>query len=98
MSSRLPVRRTERSRRPGHLAFSSYYRTGAGAEVDLVIEGDFGRVAIEIKHTSFVDPRALRGLRDFVAEHKARLGLVITNDQSPRIFEDKLLGLPFTWL
>lgn len=76
----------------------SYYRTGAGAEVDLVIEGDFGRVAIEIKHTSFVDPRALRGLRDFVAEHKARLGLVITNDQSPRIFEDKLLGLPFTWL
>ncbi len=68
------------------------------AELDLDIEGDFGRVAIEIKRTSFVNPRALRGLRDFVAEHSARLGLVTTNDQSPRIFADKLLGVPFTWL
>ena len=30
----------------------AYYRTGAGAEVDLVLEGAFGRVAVEIKHTS----------------------------------------------
>ncbi|HEX7508703.1 MAG TPA: restriction endonuclease, partial [Polyangia bacterium] len=76
----------------------SYYRTGAGAEVDLVLEGDFGRVAVEIKHTSFVNSRDLRGLRDFVVEHKARLGLVITNDKSARMLDDKLLGLPFTWL
>jgi predicted AAA+ superfamily ATPase len=76
----------------------SYYRTGAGAEVDLVLEGDFGRVAVEIKHSSVVDPRDLRGLRDFVSEHKARLGLVITNDSVPRLFEANLLGLPFNWL
>jgi hypothetical protein len=76
----------------------SYYRTGAGAEVDLVLEGDFGRVAVEIKHTSFVGPHDLRGLRDFVTEHKARLGLVITNDKSARMLDDKLLSLPFTWL
>ena len=76
----------------------SYYRTGAGAEVDLVLEGDFGRIAVEIKHTSFVNPRDLRGLRDFVTEHKARLGLVITNDRTARMLDDKLVGLPFTWL
>ncbi len=76
----------------------SYYRTNGGAEVDLVVEGDFGRVAIEIKHASTVNARDLRGLRDFVSEHKARLGLVITNDSTPRQYEENLLGLPFNWL
>ncbi len=76
----------------------SYYRTGAGAEVDLVLEGTFGRVAVEIKHTSSVSARDLRGLRDFVKEHKARLGLAITNDVSARIHDEKVVSLPFTLL
>lgn len=76
----------------------SHYRTGGGAEVDLVVEGDFGRIAVEIKHTSFVESRDLRSLRDFVNEHQARLGVVITNDRVPRWLEDKMVALPFAWL
>jgi hypothetical protein len=76
----------------------SYYRTGAGAEVDLVVEGIFGRVAVEIKHTSTVSGRDLRGLRDFVGEQKARVGVVINNDVAPRLYEDRLIGLPLAWL
>ncbi len=73
----------------------SYYRTGAGAEVDLVLEGDFGLVAVEIKRNSVVTGRDLRGLRDFVREHDARLGVVINNDIGPRCYDDQLVGLPF---
>ncbi|MCX6905471.1 MAG: ATP-binding protein [Verrucomicrobia bacterium] len=76
----------------------AYYRTGAGAEVDLVVEGNFGRVAVEIKHTSAVVGRDLRNLREFVTEHKARLGVVINNDVLARRYEEDLVGLPFTWL
>jgi predicted AAA+ superfamily ATPase len=76
----------------------AYYRTGGGAEVDLVLEGAFGLVGIEIKHTSTVGGRELRGLRDFVAEYKARLGVVINNDVAPRIYEDQIVGLPFAFL
>ncbi len=76
----------------------SYYRTGAGAEVDLVVEGSFGRVAVEIKHTSTVNGRDLRGLRDFVNEQKARLGIVINNDSSARQYEDRIIGLPMSFL
>lgn len=76
----------------------AHYRTGAGAEVDLVVEGHFGRVAVEIKHTSTVSGRDLRSLRDFVTEHKARLGVVINNDVMARRYEEDLIGLPFTWL
>jgi len=76
----------------------SYYRTGAGAEVDLVVEGTFGRVAIEIKHTSSVGARDLRGLREFVAAQKARVGVVVNNDVIARQYDEKLIGLPFAFL
>ncbi|MFM9967126.1 MAG: ATP-binding protein [Burkholderiales bacterium] len=76
----------------------SYYRTGAGAEVDLVLEGNFGCIAVEIKHTSSVTGRDLRGLRDFVTERKARFGVVINNDISPRLYDEQLIGLPFVYL
>lgn len=76
----------------------SYYRTGAGAEVDLVVEGVFGRVAIEIKHTSIVSARDLRTLKDFVDANKARVGVVVNTDVEARVYDDKLIGLPFTCL
>ena len=76
----------------------SYYRTGGGAEVDLVIEGAFGLVAVEIKHTTTVSARDLGGLRDFVGSHRARLGVVINKDTAPRHYDENIIGLPFTQL
>lgn len=76
----------------------SYYRTSGGAEVDLVIEGNFGRVAFEIKHASAVGTRDLRGLRDFVNEQEARVGIVVTNDIVPRRYDDRIIGIPMAWL
>ena len=77
---------------------ATHYRTGGGAEVDLVLEGDFGRLAVEIKHASTVNARDLRGLRDFVKDHKARLGIVINHDVAARLYDADLIGLPFPWL
>jgi hypothetical protein len=76
----------------------SYYRTSGGAEVDLVVRGDFGLVGIEVKHNSNVDVRALRPLRDFVREHKARLGIVLNTDVAPRLYGDHIIGVPLNWL
>jgi hypothetical protein len=42
--------------------------------------------------------RNLRGIRDFVQEQKARLGIVINTDTGPRLYDDNILGLPFHWL
>ena len=66
--------------------------------MDLILKGDFGRIAVEIKHTSTVTKRDLRGLREFVDEQKARFGLVITNDSTARVYDDRILGLPFNRL
>jgi hypothetical protein len=40
----------------------------------------------------------LRGIRDFIREQKARLGIVVNTDTAARIYEDKIVGLPFNWL
>lgn len=77
---------------------SSYYRTSGGAEVDLVLEGDFGRIAVEIKHPSVVNPRDLRTLREFVTDQSARLGVVITNDCAVRHLDDRIVAVPFQFL
>ncbi len=63
-----------------------------------MLEGAFGRVAVEIKHASAMGGRDLRALRDFVTGHKARLGVVINNDVAARQYDDNLIGVPFTCL
>jgi predicted AAA+ superfamily ATPase len=72
-----------------------YYRTSGGAEVDLILEGDFGLVPIEIKHGQHVSPHSLRSLRDFVKERNCPYGLVINNDEKIRQYDEKIIGLPF---
>lgn len=71
-----------------------HYRTGAGAEVDLVLEAEFGLVPIEIKYTQHVDTRSLRAIRDFVAERACPYGIVINNDERPRLLDEQLIGVP----
>jgi predicted AAA+ superfamily ATPase len=75
-----------------------YYRTGGGAEVDLILEGDFGLIPIEIKYAQTVPSRQLRGLKDFVRERRCRLGIVINNDETPRLYDEKIIGIPFACL
>ncbi len=72
-----------------------YYRTGAGAEVDLVLEGEFGLLPVEIKYEQTVSPRELRGIRDFIKERGCRYGVVINNNDKATLYNDNLLGVPF---
>jgi predicted AAA+ superfamily ATPase len=76
----------------------SFYRSNGGAEVDLVLEGDFGSIAIEIKHGSEFGIRQLAGISSFIDEQKCRCGFVITTNDKPQWFSEKLLGIPITWL
>jgi hypothetical protein len=72
-----------------------YYRNAAGAEIDLVLDGQFGLIPIEIKYTQSVPGKELRSIRDFVRERNCCLGIVITNDEKVRMFDEKIIGVPF---
>lgn len=75
-----------------------YYRTSGGAEIDLILDGKFGLIPIEIKHTQSINPRRLRALRDFVKEFNCDFGIVVNNDEKIRQYDDKLFGVPFPFL
>ena len=76
----------------------SYWRTCAGAEVDLVLQGRFGLVPIEIKHTQSLRAKELQGLRNFMDEFKSPYGLVIHNDTRITRIDKDILGIPFCWM
>lgn len=73
-----------------------YYRTGGGAEIDLILEGDFGLLPIEIKYRQEVNQREIRPLHDFVKERKLPLGIVINNDEKVTPYNEHIIGIPFT--
>ncbi|MGB5746213.1 MAG: ATP-binding protein [Desulfobacterales bacterium] len=75
-----------------------YYRTGGGAEVDLILEGEFGLIPIEIKYTQTVPAKQLRALKDFIKDQNCPFGLVINNDEGPRLYDEQIAGIPFACL
>ena len=75
-----------------------YYRTAAGAEVDLILEGKFGLIPVEIKHAHSLKQKNLRALRDFVNQFGCEFGLVVNNDERVRQYDEKLFGVPLMFL
>lgn len=83
----------------GGIQYSAYYyRTSAGAEVDLILEGKFGLIPVEIKHTQSLNLRHLRPIRDFINEFDCTFGIVVSRDEKVRMYDEKIIGIPFTML
>ena len=78
-----------------------HYRARGGAEIDLILEGQFGSASllpVEIKLTQQSDRRALRSLSEFVAAHDCPLGLIINNDERPRWLDERIFAIPVACL
>ena len=75
-----------------------YYRTRKGAEVDLIIEGPFGILPIEIKHSSFTPINKLSALSNFIQTQQLPFGLLINQSQEARWLSRQILQIPVGWL
>lgn len=75
-----------------------YFRTKNGAEIDLVLEGPFGCLPIEIKFGSSIRPRSLQALKNFVYTNDLPLGLVINNSEAVERIADRIVQIPATCL
>ncbi len=71
-----------------------HYRTRGGAEIDLILEGDFGLLPIEIKYTQRADKRSLRSLNEFIKTHGCAYGLIINNEEKTRALDERILAIP----
>lgn len=81
-----------------------YYRTRSGSEIDLIIQGNFGIIPIEIKYGRYTPLKQLKNLSDFIQESEKKLHLsipyaiVINQSQEARWLTDRILQIPATWL
>lgn len=69
----------------------SYWRTTSGHEVDFI----FGDVALEVKSTSRVQDRRLKGIRAFKEEFDMARYIVVSRESAPRQTADGILILPW---
>jgi hypothetical protein len=73
-----------------------FFRTHAGAEVDVLLEVRNRFIPIEIKHTSRIDPYDLRGLKSFLETfgERAPFGLVLCRVNQPARLTERMIALP----
>lgn len=71
-----------------------YYRTKNGAEIDLVLEGEFGIVPIEVKYGLSIDTRKLKALKQFVKKHSLPFGILVNNSKKAEWISEKIIQIP----
>lgn len=75
-----------------------YYRTRGGVEIDLILEGPFGVLPIEIKYGIKTDKKQLRSLIDFVKSNNLPFGLVINQAEDAYWLTENIFQLPAKYL
>jgi len=71
-----------------------YYRTRGGSEIDLILQGTFGLIPIEIKYGVTVLNRQLKSLNDFVITHQLPFAMVISQHEEMRWINERILHVP----
>ncbi len=75
-----------------------YYRTRKGAEIDLILEGPFGTLPIEIKFGTSIRLKQITALIQFVKEFNLPLGLVINQSERVEWITENIVQIPIGWL
>ncbi len=76
----------------------SHFRTKAGGEIDLILEGNFGCLPIEVKYGALTTARELRSMSNFIDLLDLPLGIVLNHAPRPRRITEKIIELPVTML
>ncbi|NNM58369.1 MAG: ATP-binding protein [Legionellales bacterium] len=75
-----------------------YYRTRNGAEIDLVLQGDFGILPIEIKYGVVTPRKRLIALDNFIKERNLPFGIVINQSKECYWLTENIIQIPVGWI
>ena len=76
----------------------NFYRTRSGAEIDLILEGAFGLLPIEIKYASRIARQQLTALIRFIEDHDCAFGILINQGNEIEWITDKIIQIPVGYL
>ncbi len=71
-----------------------FYRTKDKSEIDLIVDGFFGVIPIEIKLGHKINQRMLTALKNFIEDTGAELGIVVNNSDKIEYLTDKIIQIP----
>lgn len=71
-----------------------YYRTSNQSEIDLIIEGKFGVVPVEIKLGTMVNRKNLVAMQHFIEENNVDFGIIINNSDVPLWLSKNIIQIP----
>jgi predicted AAA+ superfamily ATPase len=75
-----------------------YFRTKNGVEIDLILDGKFGTLPIEIKSGSSTTITDVRSLEYFVEKQDLPLGIVVNNDVEIKMLSEKIIQIPSMYI
>ncbi len=75
-----------------------YYRTRGGAEIDLLLDGPFGLLPIEIKCATTIPPKQLTALTQFVIEHNLPFGMLINQSEQITWLNQHVIQVGAGWI
>lgn len=75
-----------------------FYKTHNGAEVDLILEGEFGILPVDIKLGLKTPKGKIRAMSSFIREFDCPYGIVINNSAKVKNVTPKVLQIPATCL
>lgn len=76
----------------------SHFRTKAGGEIDLIVEGSFGCLPIEVKYGSNTRSTELRAMQNFIEIHDLPLGVVVNHSPRPSRITENIVQVPVSCL
>jgi len=76
----------------------NFYRTRDKAEIDLIIDGPFGFIPIEIKLGTKLNQRMLGSLKTFLTETGAKFGILVNNSEKIEMMADNIIQIPASYL
>lgn len=75
-----------------------YFRTKNGAEVDLVLDGDFGLIPIEIKIGMKTNKKQLVSLENFIVDNDCKFGILVNNGERIDMLSEQIIQIPVGYL
>jgi len=76
----------------------NYYRTRDKSEVDLIVEGDFGVIPIEVKLGSSIKRQSLYALENFMSDMKCNYAMVINRGKRVELLSERIIQIPVHYI
>ncbi|MBC8317765.1 MAG: hypothetical protein H8E41_07645 [Desulfobulbaceae bacterium] len=66
--------------------------------MDLILDGKFGTLPIEVKFSTSTSIKQLHSLSNFMAQHNAPIGVVVNNSRKIRLLKDNIIQIPVSFI